>query len=44
MLAKALQRWLDNHGLLAIAAAVLCIVLLLSILLVGVGYLIAAPR
>ena len=39
MMGRALQRWLDSHGLLAIASAVLGIVLLLSILLVGGGYL-----
>ncbi len=43
MLARALQRWLDNHGLPGIAAAVLGIALLLSILLVGGGYLIVTP-
>ena len=43
MLGKALQRWLDNHGLLAIAAAVLGAVLTLSALLVGIGYLVARP-
>ena len=43
MLAKALQRWLDNHGLPAIAAAVLCIALLLSVLFVGGGYLMVTP-
>jgi hypothetical protein len=42
MLGKALQRWLDNHGLLAIAAAVLGVVLALSVLFVLGGYLVAA--
>ena len=41
MLGKALQRWLDNHGLLAIAAAVLGVVLTLSVLIVLGGYLVA---
>ena len=40
---RALQRWLDSHGLLAITAAVLGIALLLSILMVVGGYLYVTP-
>ena len=36
---NALQRWLDSHGLLAIAAGVLGVVTALSLLLVLAGYL-----
>jgi hypothetical protein len=43
MMGRALQRWLDSHGLLAIAGAVLGIALLLSILMVGGGYLWVTP-
>jgi hypothetical protein len=43
MMARALQRWLDNHGLLGIAVAVLSIALLLSVLMVGIGYLMTRP-
>jgi hypothetical protein len=39
---KALQRWLDAHGLLGIAIAVLGAVTALSVLIVGGGYLIVA--
>ena len=39
---KALQRWLDAHGLLGIAIGVLGVVTALSVLMVVVGYLIAA--
>ena len=39
MMGRALQRWLDTHGLLAIASAVLGMALLLSILMVTGGYL-----
>ena len=38
---RALQRWLDNHGLPAIAGAVLGIALALSVTMVVVGYLVA---
>jgi hypothetical protein len=38
---KALQRWLEAHGLLAIVIAVLGAVTALSMLLVVGGYLIA---
>ncbi len=37
---KALRRWLESNGLLAIAAGVLGTILLISILLVFGGYLI----
>lgn len=40
---KALQRWLDEHQLPAIVAAVLGVVLALSVLMVGLGYLVARP-
>jgi len=43
MMGRALQRWLDSHGLLAIAGAVLVIALLLSILMVVGSYLYVAP-
>ncbi|MDI1264699.1 MAG: hypothetical protein PS018_15710 [bacterium] len=43
MFGRALQRWLDSHGLLGISVAVLAIALLLSILLVGGGYLYVTP-
>jgi hypothetical protein len=41
MMGRALQRWLDSHGLLAIAGAVLGIALALSVTMVMVGYLVA---
>jgi hypothetical protein len=41
MMGRALQRWLDSHGLLAIAGAVLGIALALSVTMVVVGYLVA---
>ena len=40
---NALQRWLDSHGLLAIAAGVLGVITALSVLLVLAGYLFVAP-
>ena len=40
---KALQRWLDAHQLPAIAAAVLGVILAISVLLVVIGYLVARP-
>ena len=40
---RALQRWLDSHGLLAITGAVLGIALRLSILMVMGGYLYVTP-
>ena len=36
---KALQRWLDAHGLLAIITAVLGTVVAVSVLMVLAGYL-----
>ena len=41
---KALRRWLDSHGLFAIAATVLEIIIALSLLLVLGGYLIFSPN
>ena len=38
---KALRQWLDNHQLPAIIAAVLGVVLALSVLMVVGGYLVA---
>ena len=38
---KALQRWLDAHQLPAIIAAVLGVVMTISVLMVAVGYLVA---
>lgn len=35
-----LKNWLDNHGLGAIALAVVIIACLLSVFMLGVGYLI----
>jgi hypothetical protein len=40
---RALQRWLDAHELPAIIAAVLGVVMTISVLMVVVGYLVAAP-
>jgi hypothetical protein len=40
---KALQRWLDAHQLPAIIAAVLGVVLTISVLIVVGGYLLARP-
>jgi hypothetical protein len=40
---KALQRWLDAHQLPAIIAAVLGVVLAISVTLVMIGYLVARP-
>jgi hypothetical protein len=40
---KALQRWLDAHQLPAIIAAVLGVVLTISVLMVAIGYLVARP-
>jgi hypothetical protein len=40
---KALQRWLDAHELPAIIAAVLGVVLTISVLMVAIGYLVARP-
>ena len=41
--ARALQNWLDSHGLGAIIAAVLAIVILLSLILVVGGYWMVTP-
>jgi redox-regulated HSP33 family molecular chaperone len=38
---KALQRWLDTHQLPAIIAAVLGVVLTISVLMLAVGYMVA---
>lgn len=38
---KALQRWLDTHQLPAIIAAVLGVVMTISVTMVVVGYLVA---
>ena len=40
---KALQRWLDTHQLPAIIAAVLGVVLSISVLMVLIGYLVTRP-
>jgi hypothetical protein len=38
MLGNALQNWLNNHGLLAIAGAVLGVITTLALILVVGGY------
>lgn len=40
---RALQRWLDAHELPAIIVAVLGVVITISVTMVVVGYLVAAP-
>jgi hypothetical protein len=40
---KALQRWLDAHQLPAIIAAVLGVIMTISVLMVVGGYLAARP-
>jgi hypothetical protein len=40
---KALQRWLDAHQLPAIIAALLGVVLTVSVLMVLIGYLVTRP-
>jgi hypothetical protein len=40
---RALRQWLENHELPAIIAAVLGVVMTLSVLMVVGGYLIAKP-
>jgi hypothetical protein len=40
---RALRKWLDGHGLPAIIAAVLGVIVLLAILLVGGGYWYVTP-
>lgn len=42
--ARSLQNWLDSHGLGAIIAAVVSIIVLLALILVVGGYWIVAPR
>ncbi len=42
--ARSLQSWLDSHGLGAIIAAVLGIILLLAVILVVGGYWFVTPR
>jgi hypothetical protein len=41
--ARSLQNWLDSHGLGAIVAAVLGIILLLAVILVVGGYWFVTP-
>lgn len=40
---RALQNWLDSHGLGAIIAAVLSIIVVLALILVVGGYYIVQP-
>jgi len=40
---KALHRWLDTHQLPAIIAAVLGVVMTISVTMVAIGYLVARP-
>jgi hypothetical protein len=40
---RALRQWLDAHQLPAIIAAVLGVVMTISVLMVVVGYLVARP-
>jgi hypothetical protein len=40
---RALRQWLDTHELPAIIAAVLGVVMTISVLMVVVGYLVARP-
>jgi hypothetical protein len=40
---RALRQWLDTHELPAIIAAVLGVVMMISVLMVVVGYLVARP-
>jgi hypothetical protein len=42
-LERTLRRWLDSHGLLAITATVLGIIVVLALLLVVGGYLYVTP-
>ncbi len=42
-LGRALQNWLDSHGLGAIIAAVLGIIVILALILVVGGYYIVTP-
>jgi hypothetical protein len=41
---RALRRWLDSHGLLAIAAAVVSVIVALSVLIVLGFYLCVSPN
>lgn len=41
--ARSLQNWLDSHGLGAIIAAVLGVIVLLSVILVVGGYWFVTP-
>ena len=40
---KALRQWLENHQLPAIIAAVLGVVMTISVLMVLIGYLVTRP-
>jgi len=40
---RALRKWLDSHGLPAIIAEVLGVIVLLAVLLVGGGYFLVTP-
>ena len=40
---RALRQWLETHELPAIIAAVLGVVMTISVLMVGIGYLVARP-
>ncbi len=42
-MARALREWLDSHGLPAIIAAVLGVILALALLLVVGGYFLVTP-
>ena len=42
-LGRALQNWLDSHGLGAIVAAVLGVIVTLAVILVVGGYYIVTP-
>jgi hypothetical protein len=41
---RALRQWLDSHGLLAISAAVIGVIVTLSVTLVLGFYLMASPN
>jgi len=40
---RALRQWLESHGLPAIIAGVLGLIIMLSVLLVAGGYLLVTP-
>ena len=40
---RALRQWLETHELPAIIAAVLGVVMTISVTMVGIGYLVARP-